>query len=60
MVFRGHLLDAIVQEGGLVISVKVEALENGAPGQTVRVRNLNSKREFRGKVQNEETVIVGL
>ena len=60
VVFRGHVLDAIVQEGGLVISVKVEALENGAPGQTVRVRNLNSKREFRGKVQNEETVLVSL
>ena len=60
VVFRGHVLDAIVQEGGLVISVKVEALENGAPGQTVRVRNLNSKREFRGKVQNEETILVSL
>jgi flagella basal body P-ring formation protein FlgA len=60
VVFRGHVLDAIVQDGSLVISVKVEALENGAPGQTVRVRNINSKREFRGKVQNEETVLVSL
>ncbi len=60
VVFRGHVLDAIVQDSGLVISVKVEALENGAPGQTVRVRNLNSKREFQGKVQNAETILVAL
>jgi flagella basal body P-ring formation protein FlgA len=38
----------------------VEILEDGLPGQTVRIRNLKSKREFRGKVQNEETIHVTL
>jgi flagella basal body P-ring formation protein FlgA len=57
---RGKTLDALVQDGTLQILVKVEALEDGLPGQTVRVRNLKSRREFRGKVQNEETVAVNL
>jgi flagella basal body P-ring formation protein FlgA len=57
---RGKTLDALVQDGTLQILVKVEALEDGLPGQTVRVRNLKSRREFRGKVQNEETVTVNL
>jgi flagella basal body P-ring formation protein FlgA len=38
--------------------VKAEALEDGVPGQIVRVRNLQSRREFKGKVQDEQTVLV--
>jgi flagella basal body P-ring formation protein FlgA len=29
-------------------------------GQTIRVRNVKSKREFRGKVENEQTIHVTL
>lgn len=57
---RGKLAEAVVEDGSLSISVKVEALEDGVPGQTIRVRNLKSKREFRGKVENEETILVTL
>ena len=57
---RGKTLDALVQEGTMQILVKVEALEDGLPGQYVRVRNLKSRREFRGKVQDEQTVAVNL
>ncbi|MGV3757342.1 MAG: flagellar basal body P-ring formation chaperone FlgA [Verrucomicrobiota bacterium] len=60
IVTRGKVVDALVQNGTLEISVKVEVLEDGLPGQTVRVRNLKSKREFRGKVQNEQTILVSL
>jgi flagellar basal body P-ring formation protein FlgA len=60
IVRRGQVADALVQDGSMIISAKVEILEDGLPGQTVRVRNVKSKREFRGKVQNEETIIVTL
>jgi flagella basal body P-ring formation protein FlgA len=60
VVRRGKIADAIVQDGAMTISVKVEVLEDGAPGQIVRVRNVQSKREFRGKVENEEMVLVTL
>jgi flagella basal body P-ring formation protein FlgA len=55
---RGKVLEAIVQEGLLSISVKVEAMEDGLPGQLIRVRNAKTKREFQAKVQNEQTVLV--
>ena len=55
---RGKTVDALVQDGKLQIVVKVEALEDGLPGQFVRVRNLKSRREFRGKVQDEQTIAV--
>jgi flagellar basal body P-ring formation protein FlgA len=58
VIHRGQVADALLQAGSMVISLKVEVLENGAPGQLVRIRNLQSKREFRGKVQNEQTVLV--
>ncbi len=60
MVHRGNLVEARILDGTLTISLKVEVLEEGAQGQSVRVRNPLSKREFRGKVQDEQTVLVAL
>lgn len=57
---RGQNADAILQDGALNLVLKVEVLEDGAPGQTIRVRNPVSRRELRGKVQNERTVVVAL
>jgi flagella basal body P-ring formation protein FlgA len=58
IVKRGRMVDALVKNDALTISVKAEVLEDGVPGQMVRVRNLRSKREFKGKVQDEQTVLV--
>ena len=60
LVRRGQMADALVQDGALMMLLKVEVLENGLAGQIVRVRNLQSRREFRGKVQNEQTILVSL
>jgi flagella basal body P-ring formation protein FlgA len=60
VVHRGQIVEAQVTDGTMMISLKVEVLENGAPGQLVRVRNSQTKREFRGKVQNEQTILVSL
>jgi flagella basal body P-ring formation protein FlgA len=60
VVFRGRLAEAIVRDGAMTVSVKVEVLEDGLPGQTIRVRNVKSKREFRGIVQHEATILVTL
>lgn len=57
---RGQKADAIFQDGALNLVLKVEALEDGAPGQVIRVRNPASRRELRGKVENERTVVVTL
>ncbi len=55
---RGNVVDAVLQQGALQISLKVQVLEDGFAGQVVRVRNIKSKHEFFGKVQNENTIAV--
>ena len=60
VVTRGQTADAVVRDGAMVISLKVEVLEEGVPGQMVRVRNPQSRRELRGKVQDERTIAITL
>lgn len=60
VVRRGQVVEALIEDGALQIGAKVEVLEDGAPGQFVRVRNLQSRREFKGKVRDEETIVVAL
>ena len=57
---RGQLVEAIFQDGPMTISLKVVALEDGALGQTVRVRNPKTMRELYGKIQNEDLVSIAL
>lgn len=57
---KGRVLEAVVQDGSLMITLRVEALQDGLPGQLIRVRNPKSKKEFHAKVQNEQTVLVAL
>jgi len=57
---RGQVVDGVVQDGGLSITLKVEVLADGLPGQLVRVRNTRSKREFFARVHNEQTVLIYL
>ncbi len=60
VVRRGRIVQGIYREGSLVISLKVETLEDGLLGQTVRVRNPKNRRELYGKVENESTVLINL
>lgn len=57
---RGQAVEALVVDGALAITMKVEALEDGIPGQLIRIRNPQTKRELKGKVQNEQTILVSL
>ncbi len=60
VVQRGKVVDAVYEDGSLSISLKVETMEDGQPGQTIRVRNPKTKRELFGKVKNEQTVLIAL
>ena len=60
VVRRGQLVDACIQDGALSISMKVEVLEDGVPGQMIRIRNTQSRHDIRGKVLNEQTILVAL
>jgi flagella basal body P-ring formation protein FlgA len=57
---KGQLVEAIFQDGPMTISLKVEALEDGTQGQTVRVRNPKTRRELYGKIQTEDLVLIAL
>ncbi len=60
VVHRGQIADAFLEDGTLSIMMKVEVLEDGAPGQIVRARNPVSLRNLSGKVINEKTILISL
>ncbi len=60
VVLRGKAVEALLLDGSLMISVRVEALEDGLLGQIIRVRNQKTRRELQAKVQDEQTVIISL
>jgi flagella basal body P-ring formation protein FlgA len=60
VVHRGQTVTALVEDGALSVTMKVEVLEDGAPGQIVRARNQQSLRNLRGKVLNEQTIQISL
>lgn len=60
VVFRGQPVDAVVADGGLTITLKVEPLQDGLPGQVIRIRNPRTRRELMGKVLNEQTILIVL
>lgn len=55
---RGDQVQAIIKDDFMSVSVKVEVLSDGAPGDLVRARNLRTKKEIRGKVLDEDTIQV--
>ncbi len=58
VVLRGQVADGVMKEGALSITVRVEVLEDGAPGQIVHIRNPQSRRDIRGKVLNDQTILI--
>ena len=59
-VLRGRLVDGVFQQGALTIALKVEPLEDGLPGQTIRIRNPKTNHELYGKVKNDQTILITL
>lgn len=58
VVFRGQPADGVLHDGALTITMRVEVLEDGAPGQIIRLRNPQTRHDLRGKVINEQTVLM--
>ena len=60
IIHRGQVADAVVQDGTLNVTAKVQALEDGAPGQLIRARNVASQRDLTGKVLDDHTIEISL
>lgn len=53
---KGDLIKVLVQSGNLLIVTKGLAKEDGYFGKIIRVKNLDSKKELYGKVEDDSTV----
>ena len=53
---RGNLAKAIITTGPLLVSTNVKVLEDGAPGEVVRVQNVRTRKEIIGEVIDEKTI----
>lgn len=58
LVRKGEMVEVAATEGGLLITLKGLAMENGAQGDTVTIRNLESKRDVHARVVAENRVQV--
>jgi len=56
LVRKGDLVDVTASEGALSISMKALAMQNGAQGEAVTVRNLDSRKDFTAIVVDENHV----
>lgn len=55
---KGAVVNLIYMRGNVQLSTKAEALSEGAPGDTITVRNLQSDKQVYAIVQNADTVLV--
>lgn len=58
VVLRNQTVMAVVRHKSLLVKLPVLALEDGAPGESIRLRNPKSYKELHGTVLNGETVAV--
>lgn len=58
LVRKGSLVDVSAGEGQLLITMKALAMENGSQGDTVTVRNPQSRKDFAAMVVDENRVQV--
>lgn len=57
-VHRGDKLTLVYSQGNVRITATVEALEEGGPGDTIAVRNLESKKQIYATVLDSGTVTI--
>ena len=60
VIHRGQTANALLQDGALSITTKVEALQDGAPGDTIHARNPVSHRDLTGRVLDGQTILISL
>ena len=58
LVRKGQMVEVVARNGLLAISMKALALEAGPAGALIRLRNLESHKEFSGQITHESTVQV--
>jgi flagella basal body P-ring formation protein FlgA len=57
---RGQIVEVVAQSGPVSVSLKGMALQDGARNETIRVRNLQSSREFTAEVTGPSRAAIRL
>jgi len=57
-IYRGDIVTGWIKRGLLEINLKLEALEEGAPGQLIRLKNPNTRKTLRGIVRDAQSIII--
>lgn len=60
LIRKGQLVEVFAKEGTFGVRMKALALENGAAGDLITLRNVESRKEFNGHVTNDSKVQVQL
>ena len=60
VVQKGDLVNIVLESPVIKVATPGEALEAGKLGETIRVKNISSKREIRAQVIDKQTVRVPL
>lgn len=60
LVRKGQVIEVCAIDGALTVTMKALAMENGTAGETVRLRNLESKKEFTALVVSDSRAEVRL
>lgn len=58
VVRKGQIVEVVAKQGLLAITMKALALEAGATGSLIKLRNVQSLKEFTGQIINESKVQV--
>ncbi len=58
LVRKGQVVEVVARQGLLAVSMKALALEAGPAGALIRLRNIQSQKEFSGQILNESKVQV--
>ncbi len=58
VVRKGQVVEVVAQQGMLSVTMKALALESGAIGDLIKLRNVESRREFSGQILHESKVQV--
>ena len=53
MVVKGQMIDVIVSQGRLVVNMQAKALESGALGDVITLRNIESNKRIEAEVIDE-------
>ena len=58
IVIKGSIVEAVSDGNGYVISVKLEAMQNGKYNQIINLKGINNRRKYRGRVTDENKVVL--